>query len=125
MRGCLQTHTTYLHTWGSIFVQDVLIPWRGTKPKNAEEHFQWLRKSIFLVAVLIFLWSWLAPTRDYVFMFMQLSGSIWIGGSGSLIIGGLYWKKGNTQSAWAAMLTGSIGGFLGLFLKIFLGVRAK
>lgn len=93
------------------------------KPKDAEEHFQWLRKSIFLVVVLIFLWSWLAPTRDYVFMFMQLSGSIWIGGSGSLIIGGLYWKKGNTKSAWAAMLMGSIGGFIGLFLKIFLGVR--
>ena len=45
-------------------------------------------------------------------------GSIWIGGAGSLIIGGLYWKKGNIKSAWAAMLCGSIGGFLGLFLKI-------
>ena len=102
-------------------MQDVLIPWRGVRPKDKEEHFEWLRQSILLVVVLIFLWSWLAPTRDYVFMFMQLSGSIWIAGSGSLIIGGLYWKRGNTNAAWAAMVTGSVGGFLGLFLKIGLG----
>ena len=76
-------------------MQDVLIPWRGVRPKDKEEHFEWLRQSILLVVVLIFLWSWLAPTRDYVFMFMQLSGSIWIAGSGSLIIGGLYWKRGS------------------------------
>ena len=63
----------------------------GRRPESKEQHFQWLKLSILLVAVLIFLWSWLAPARDYVFMFMALSGTIWIAGAGSLIVGGLYW----------------------------------
>ena len=36
--------------------------------------------SILLVAVLTFLWSWLGPTHDYVFMLMTLSGTIFVGG---------------------------------------------
>ena len=45
----ISTHTTYLHTWGSIFIQDVFIPLRGIRPKNKEEHFTWLKLSILLV----------------------------------------------------------------------------
>jgi hypothetical protein len=40
----------------------------------------WLMLSILLVAVLTFLWSWLGPTHDYVFMFMTLSGTVFVGG---------------------------------------------
>ena len=52
----------------------------GRRPESKEQHFQWLKLSILLVAVVIFLWSWLAPTRDYVFMFMALSSIIFVGG---------------------------------------------
>ena len=72
--------TTYLHTWGSILVQDVLIPLRGAQPRRV--HLRWLRLSIALVAVLIFLWSWLMPVRDYILMFFALSGAIWNAGAG-------------------------------------------
>ena len=33
--------------------------------------------------------------------------AIFIGGAGAAIIGGLYWKKGTTGGAWAALITGS------------------
>jgi hypothetical protein len=36
--------------------------------------------SILLVAVLTFLWSWLDPTHNYVYMLMTLSGTIFVGG---------------------------------------------
>ena len=69
----LSTHTTYLHAWGTVLVQDVLLPITG--PRDRLTHLRWLRRSVVLVALLIFLWSWLVPTRDFILMFMSLSGS--------------------------------------------------
>ena len=52
----------------------MLIPLRGAQPRRV--HLRWLRLSIALVALLIFLWSWLMPVRDYILMFFALSGAI-------------------------------------------------
>jgi SSS family solute:Na+ symporter len=40
-------------------------------------------------------------------MYMAITGAIYMGGSGSAIIGGLYWKRGTTTAAWVGMITGS------------------
>ena len=42
-------------------------------------------------------------------MYMALTGAIFLGGAGAVIVGGLYWKRGTTFGAWSAMI---IGGFL-------------
>jgi SSS family solute:Na+ symporter len=103
----ISTHNTYMHSWGSIFIQDVIMPFRKTAP-SPEQHKRWLKMSILMVAVLIFSFSVLVPPNDYIFMFQQITGAIFLAGSGSLIIGGLYWKKGTTAGAWAAMISGAI-----------------
>ena len=54
-------------------------------------------------------------------MFMALSGTFWIAGAGSLIVGGLYWPRGNTRSAFTSLVLGSGLGGLWMFLKIFYG----
>jgi SSS family solute:Na+ symporter len=101
--GCIDT---YLHSWGSIFIQDVILPLRK-KPLPKEQHIRALRLSIFGVAVFIFLFSLLFKQSQYILMFFAITGAIYAGGSGSVIIGGLYWKRGTTAAAWAAMITGS------------------
>ena len=52
----ISTHDTYLHSWGSIFIQDVVMPFRD-KPFEKETHLKLLRYSIFGVAIFIFLFS--------------------------------------------------------------------
>ncbi len=109
--GCIDT---YLHSWGSIFIQDVILPLRN-KPFSREQHLRALRLSIFGVAVFIFLFSLLFEQSEYILMFFAITGAIYAGGSGSVIIGGLYWKRGTTAAAWAAMITGStiaVGGII-------------
>jgi hypothetical protein len=76
-----------------------------------------------LVAVLIFLWSWLMPTRDYILMFFALSGAIWNAGAGACIIGGLYWRRGNATGAAAALVTGATTSLLALCAQIWLGTE--
>ncbi len=110
----ITTNDTYLHSWGSIFVQDVLLPLRG-KPLSQKQHLLWLRISIFFVAVFAFCFSLIFQQAEYILLFFAITGAIFAGGAGSVIIGGLYWKRGTTAAAWGAMITGStvsVGGII-------------
>ncbi len=110
----ISTHDTYLHSWGSIFIQDVIMPFRK-KPFTPEQHLRALRWSIAGVAVFIFLFSLLFQQSEYLFLFFAITGAIFAGGSGAVIIGGLYWKRGTAAAAWSALITGSsiaVGGII-------------
>jgi SSS family solute:Na+ symporter len=110
----ITTHDTYLHSWGSIFVQDVIMPFRK-KPFEPGQHLKILRYAILGVAVFIFFFSLLFKQSQYILLFFAITGAIFAGGSGAVIIGGLYWKKGSTGAAWASLITGSsiaVGGII-------------
>lgn len=103
----ISTHASYLHSWGSIFVQDVLIPIRG-KPFEQKKHLNILRWAIFGVSVFAFTFSMYFTPNEAILPFMMITGAIFVGGSGAVLIGGLYWKRGCTAAAWAAMIVGSL-----------------
>jgi solute:Na+ symporter, SSS family len=110
----ISTHDTYLHSWGSIFIQDVIMPFRE-KPLTPRQHLLALRLSILGVAIFIFFFSLLFQQSDYIFLFFAITGAIFAGGSGAVIIGGLYWKRGTSAAAWTALVTGAtiaVGGIL-------------
>jgi SSS family solute:Na+ symporter len=119
--SALSTDDAYLLSWGSIFIQDVVMPFRK-KPLEQKQHLRWLRNSIFGVAIFVFLFSLLFPLKEYILMWFALTSAIFIGGAGSAIIGGLYWKRGTTAGAWAGMITGSVIAVSGISLRSFLWV---
>ena len=111
--GC---NETYLHSWGSIFIQDVVMPLRK-KPFAPDEHLRVLKLSILAVAAFSFVFSLLFQQSEYIFLFFAITGAIFAGGSGAVIIGGLYWKRGTTAAAWAAMAVGSFVAVGGIVVK--------
>ena len=102
----ISTHDTYLHSWASIFVQDVIMPLRK-KPFNKDEHIKVLRYSIFGVAIFIFIFSLVFDQNQEIALYFAVTFAIFAGGVGAVIIGGLYWDKGTTEGAWAAMIVGA------------------
>jgi len=113
----LSTNDTYLHSWGSILVQDVVLPLRGGRPLSARVHLWVLRSGILFVAIFAFVFSLFYEPTQYVSMFLALTGAVFFGGAGSVIIGGLYWKRGSTQAAWAAMCVGILLSGGGVVIK--------
>ena len=109
-------HDTYMHSWGSIFMQDVYMPISGKKFRP-HEHINMLRKSIAFVAIFAYVFSALYPQNQPILMFFAVTGAIWGGGAGSIIVGGLYTKKGNSAGAFAAIITGAVVGLIGVFIK--------
>lgn len=116
----ISTDSTYLHSWGSIFIQDIVLPFRK-KPFSPKVQLILLRCAIVGVAIFAWLWSFLVGQTTYIIMFFSITGAIYAGGAGSAIIGGLYWKKGTAAGAWAAMIWGAVISVGGLLLIQFWG----
>lgn len=106
--------TTYLHSWGSILIQDVIVPLRK-KPFSQKTHLRLLRLSIIGVATFAFFFSLFYGQTTYILMFFALTGALYLGGAGAVIIGGMYWSRGTTAGAWAGMLTGLVFAATGFF----------
>lgn len=106
LAAMITTDNTYMHSWGSIFVQDVIVPLRR-RSFTTRQHLWALRASIVFVGLFAFLFSYFFRQNQYILMFFAITGAIYIGGAGSVIIGGLYTKWGGIWGAWAAMLTGA------------------
>jgi SSS family solute:Na+ symporter len=112
----ISTHDTYLHSWGSIFIQDVVMPFRD-KPFDKDTHLKVLRYSIFGVAVFIFLFSLLFSQSQKIALYFAVTAAIFSGGCGAVIIGGLYWDRGTTAAAWTTMIVGAVIGVGGTLVK--------
>ncbi|PIE23852.1 MAG: sodium:solute symporter [Planctomycetota bacterium] len=112
----ISTNDTYLHSWGAIFIQDVVLPFRK-KPLSAKKHLLLLRLSIFGVALFAVLFSYWYEPSQYISMYLALTGAVFVGGAGSAIIGGLYWKKGTAPAAWTAMIVGMLFSGVGIVVK--------
>lgn len=113
----ISTDTTYMHSWGSILVQDIYMPFRK-HPLTPERQLLLLRIAIFLVAVYAFLFSLFFGQVTYILMFFALTGSIWAG-AGAVIVLGLYWSRGTTAGAWCSLIVGAAIALGGLFLTNF------
>jgi len=111
----ISIHDTYLHAWGSIFIQDVVLPFRK-KPITPEKHIVLLRLSIMGVAVFVFFFSLHFRHTQHILLFFAITGSIFLGGAGAVIIGGLYWKRGTTLAAYVSMIVGASLGVGGIIL---------
>lgn len=109
------TNDTYLHSWGSILIQDVIAPLRK-KELSTKEHLRYLRFSVIGVALFVYLFSLFFRQTTHIALFMLITGAIWIGGAGSIIIGGLYWKRGTTAGAYCALVIGAVISLAGIVL---------
>jgi SSS family solute:Na+ symporter len=112
----VSTHDTYLHSWGSILLQDVIIPLRK-KPIDSRYHLLYLRLCVGAVAVFIFLFSCFFRQTQHIFYYFAITGAIWMGGAPIICFGALYTRWGSTAGAYAALIVGTTLGVAGIILE--------
>jgi SSS family solute:Na+ symporter len=103
--AAVSTHNSYLHSWSSIFVQDVVLPLHG-RPVAPRTHLRLLRWGVVGVALFAFVFSLLYKQSQAILLFFALTGAIFAGWSGAVVIGGLYTRWGTTAAAWTTGITG-------------------
>jgi len=110
----ISTYDSFLHTFGAVFIQDIIMPFRK-KPFSKKTHFFLLRMAILAIAIFAIIASYLYKPTGSILMAFALINALWLAPSGIIIIGGLYWKRGTTQGAFATLMTGLlifIAGFI-------------
>ena len=118
LAALISTYDSFMHTWGTVFLQDIVMPFRK-KPIESKKHLWLLRISIFFVAIFAFFFSWLFPNPENILMYFALVNTLWLGGAGAVILGGLYWKKGTNTASLVTLTIGAILGILGIFFSLF------
>lgn len=116
LMGLLSGDGIHLHSWGSIFAQDVVMPWRK-RPLSTRQHLWLLRLSVVGVAIWAYCFGAFFKQTEYVYFWWAITQAIFMSGAGACIVGGLYWKRGTTAAAWTAMLVGSILAISGILLR--------
>ena len=71
----VSTHDTYLHSWGSIFVQDVVLPLRKRSLTAPKQHL----RTVALVdpavwRLFIFFFSLLFRQSEHILLFFAITG---------------------------------------------------
>jgi SSS family solute:Na+ symporter len=111
----ISTDATMMHSWGTILVQDLIVPLRK-QPMETKQHLLVLRLAVVGVALFAFLFSLFFKQTQYINMFFAFAGALF-SGAGAVIIGGFYWKKGTTAGAWGAMIGGVVVSVAGIILQ--------
>jgi SSS family solute:Na+ symporter len=116
LMGILGGDGQALHSWGSIFAQDVVLP-LCRRPLSTRAHIVLLRLSICGVALFAFIFGACFTQTEYLPMWFNITTAIFVGGAGAAIIGGLYWSRGTTAGAWTGLILGSFLSTGGILLR--------
>jgi len=109
----MSTHDSYLLSWSSIIVRDVVNPLRRRSLSDRQQ-IRLTRICVLLIGAFLLVWGVWYELPPSVWNYMAISGAIYLAGAGVALLGGCYWKRASSKGAVAAMLTGLIA-IAGLF----------
>lgn len=113
----VSTDDSRLFNSAGALVQDMILPVYSaiTKRRLApRHHLLLLRLTTVAVAIFFFFVALVFRNLDYINMFTTIMCAFWLGGSGPIMVFGLYSRFGNLTGAWCAIVFGSGTSLLGL-----------
>lgn len=112
----ISTDDSRIFNASSTLMQDVVLPlFKGRL--SPEKHLLYLRLMTVGVALFFLVVSVFFAQLDYVYMFITIMCSLWLGGAGPIMVFGLYGRVGNLTEAWCALIFGSGTSLLGLIFQ--------
>ena len=112
----VSTDDSRIFSSAMTIVQDIIIPLRK-EPLPPHVHIRLIKLLTFLVCIFFFIGSMFMTQLDYINLYLIIVGSVWSGGAGAVVLGGLYSRFGTTAGAYASIMTGVVVSGGGLMVQ--------
>lgn len=114
MAAFMSTHDSYLLAWASIVSQDIIAPLKGTGNLSDKESIRYTRVTVVGIGAFLLIWGIWYELPESVWTYMGVTGTVYLSGSATALIGGMYWKRASSTGAvWA--MCGGLFAIAGLF----------
>ncbi|MDC0274398.1 hypothetical protein OAK91_06670, partial [Planctomycetaceae bacterium] len=115
MAAFMSTHDSYLLAWASITSQDIIAPIKGVKKLSDRDSIHYTRVTVILIGVFLLIWGIWYELPESVWTYMGVTGTVYVSGSATALIGGMYWKRASSTGAiWG--MCGGLFAIAGLFV---------
>jgi Na+/proline symporter len=91
----------YILSWSTSIVNDCIHPFKA-KPFEPEQHIRAVRVTVLVLCVIFFLFGMVYTPGMTIWSFMWLTANL-IGGSGIVVLLGMYWGGAKTLGAYACV----------------------
>lgn len=117
LAATMSVNSSYLLGWSSIISQDIIGPLRRT-PLSSRAQIAVNRVANVFVSGFILWWSLWYTLSGPLYLYLNLTATIFLSGTFAAVIGGLYWKRANLAGGYAAMIAGAVGTVGYFFLNL-------
>jgi len=118
LAATMSVNSSYLLGWSSIISQDVVLPLRRLlkrDPLSSRKQILVNRLANLFVSMFLMFWGLYYTPPGAVYLYLNITGTIFLAGAFVCVIGGLYWKRANTFGGYLAMLMGAAGAIVPYF----------
>jgi SSS family solute:Na+ symporter len=118
LAATMSVNSSYLLGWSAVISQDIVMPIReqmGKRPLNSRSQIFVNRLANLFVGVFLMFWGLYYTPPGAVYLYLNITGTIYLAGTFICVIGGLYWKRANTTGGYLAMLMGAAGAIIPFF----------
>ncbi|HKF59530.1 MAG TPA: sodium:solute symporter family protein [Blastocatellia bacterium] len=118
LAATMSVNSSYLLGWSSIISQDVVLPMRRLlhkQPLNSRAQIVLNRVANLFVSLFLMFWGLYYTPPGAVYLYLNVTGTIFLAGAFVCVTGGLYWRRANTAGGYSAMLMGAAGAIVPFF----------
>lgn len=121
LAATMSVNSSYLLGWSAVISQDVILPVRralGKGPLSSRSQIFVNRVANLFVSLFLMFWGLYYTPPGAVYLYLNITGTIFLAGAFVCVVGGLYWRRANVLGGYLAMLLGAAGAIIPYF---FLG----
>lgn len=118
LAATMSVNSSYLLGWSAVISQDVVLPLRrifGKSQLSSRGQLVVNRIANLFVSLFLMFWGLYYTPPDAVYLYLNITGTIFLAGAFIAVIGGLYWKRASTLGGYLAMLLGAAGAVIPFF----------
>src|SRR5882672_9618558 len=112
LAATMSVNSSYLLGWSAVISQDVILPVRralGKGPLSSRSQIFVNRLANLFVSLFLMFWGLYYTPPGAVYLYLNVTGTIFLAGAFTCVVGGLYWKRANLTGGYLAMVMGAVG----------------